>query len=308
MTRWPIVLSIAILLVLPLGCERRKAEDYRQQSFDPDLDRPASVLACEVDPDLLEDQVAISRRIEREVTQAVRPARSAEVTSPAIEQVKKLIADVAAEVQAGEDEAWLDLFNDDDAASLRPMARDAKALAVKTQALSEAMQEKLGLEMPDHVKSALADKARGAGIGSSLVRVPVDQLTFEQRDQKVIVTAPDGDQLTFLAIGDEYRASLPAESIEALTALRQLYDAQKEYINEVLAGISRQDITAANYTEKEREIAEATIGPVMGALMEGVLSAEGPAEAALSEEASPSPEAAESSEPAEEIPDTEARP
>ena len=62
MNRWLMVLSLACVLVLALGCDRRDAEEPRE--YDPDLDGSPVAAQVLLDPDVSADQRVLARAAE----------------------------------------------------------------------------------------------------------------------------------------------------------------------------------------------------------------------------------------------------
>lgn len=79
MKHWMTVLSVACVMVVLVGCERRKSEETRQ--FDPEIDSVASSQQVASDPNLLADQKKISQETGRDRA-AGSTARTESKTKP----------------------------------------------------------------------------------------------------------------------------------------------------------------------------------------------------------------------------------
>ena len=109
------VLTLTCVILMGFGCDRKEASEAAPVVFDPDRDPHVPIPEHNPNPDLLADQVAISRRVEREKPAAA--ALSGEVTAgaaEAINQVRQKVADMIATAKAGQDEQLLDFFADPD--------------------------------------------------------------------------------------------------------------------------------------------------------------------------------------------------
>ena len=81
MKRCVIIAALACASVMAFSCERKEASQEQPDIFDPKFDPHASILEASADPDLLEDQTAISRRIER--TRPTPTPRPPDIEAPA---------------------------------------------------------------------------------------------------------------------------------------------------------------------------------------------------------------------------------
>ena len=275
MRRWAVVLGLSCVGLVVLGCQRKEASDARPDVYDRNADPHASVLEVAANPDLTGDQVAISRRVERARLELGRAAETTEPTgaATAVEQVKQKLAAALDAVKAGNEQAVAELLKEEDAATLRPIIAGAKEVTVKAAELAALVKDKLSIDIPDDVKSGLVARYQAVGLGSAAATATIDDFKIEQAGANVEVTGPDGHKAVFVPVGSDYRLFISPADATTIGVLGEVITAQKQFMDEVTAGINTGDITAANFEENTREISQRTIAPALGKLKQTALLA-----------------------------------
>jgi len=274
MRKWAAVPLWACVLLLAIGCERKKASEAHVEKYDPKVDAPPSVLAVSPSPDLLANQAEVSKRYERSGKAAPTAAAAAPGAKPE-EQVKQLIAGVLEGLKAGKPEGVLALWGEDDAKLVQPFIAGTSEITTASAELQQAITDKLGIEAPPSVKASLGGQ-QAPDMTGPLGQASVDEFKFALSGQNVTVTSPDGQQQTFVPVNSQYKLVLSEKEKQVFPILQELVTAQKQYIDGIKKGIDEGTITAANLEQQAKDIADRTVMPVMAKLMQLAMSA-GPA-------------------------------
>lgn len=258
-----IFLPLACMILLTLGCERRKASEDPPQVRSGDTPAQASVLDRTPNPDLLADQAAISRRIERQRL-ATEAERAAKAPKGPTDQVREMLAGILADVQAGQTERILDIFAEEDGADMRPILVDGAAAKAKLKALGELLKERLDVELPLMIKVFLASSSGP----EALADASIDDLQIEQDNGNVVVTSSDGASTTFVETDAGYRAQVPQQLATLLPIAPEMITAIDQFVDQMTEAVNDGDITAENFDAKVKEITEQTLGSAMTKMAE----------------------------------------
>jgi len=278
MSKLAVVIPLTAALALTTGCKRREASETEPNIYDPNVDPPASVLRHNPNQGLLDDQAAISRRAE-----PIAPAEAAPSGDP-VEQVKALVATAIEDAIEGEPDSMLALLASDLAEGLKPFFDGMAEAENKKAELDQLISDKLAIQMPLSVASifAFASQLQLPGGPMKLEDVSIDDMQFELVDENVVVTDPDGTETTFVFTEDGYRVSLGDQEIpEQLTEVMvERTQAEIKLIDQLIAGINDETITADNFEQKAEQLNEELLAPMtakmfnamalMGAEAEGV--------------------------------------
>lgn len=281
MKRWTIVPSLLCAGLLLFGCERKDASETSPEKYDPDLDPPVSILEVTVNPDLIADQAAISRRMASQGRTAAPPPTTPEATGrvereggDAIERVRGKLTEVLAAVTAGDKQRIIELFAEEDAESLQFLLELGERILTKGKIFEDLLRTRLGMKIPGDIKSYITGKSKITAPGVE-EGVSIDDLKFEQVGQDVVVTDPKGQKMTFSRVGNEYRASLPQGAKELLGAMTELAMAQEQFIDRLTGEINRGRITEENFEAAAKRAADEILMPPMGKFMKMMFSTGG---------------------------------
>ena len=269
-----VLISFSLLLAIAAGCERRQASEADPDIYDGDVDPPPSVLRHKSDPELLEDQSAISRRAERAAPAEPAAATPTAAASDPIEQVKGLMETTLEGLKAGKLDSFLALFPPKEADLLRPFVAGLMEAQQKQAELEELITTKLGIEMPASVTGMLGVQMQPPGMDMKLEDASIDDMQFELVDDSVIVTDPDGSETTFVSTDAGYRMSMGDQEVpeEIFQIMTELTEAEKKLVDQLIAGINDDTITAANLEQRAKEMSDELLGPVMAKMMGAMFS------------------------------------
>ncbi len=207
---------------------------------------------------------------------AVRPAPVAPAPAPAaagggpIEQVKQTVGRLITAMQAGQDERLLEFLDAKEAAAFRPIFEAAKELPPKAKQFEQLVQTKLGMTLPQDMKANLAGKPQAGPAGpADLGKYSLDDFKFKQEGEAIVVSPPDGDELRFEKVGQDWKIKLGPAELEAMSLVTDLVKAQGKVLDEMTAGIDSGAITKANF----QELSSKHIMPAFGKLMQVMMKA-----------------------------------
>ncbi len=264
------ILPCVILLsaILP-ACERKAASPRPPQPSDTES-YPPLLLDEKAEPDLLADQAAISRRIERERGLPPADGSSIEAAANPLEQVKQKLTEVLTAVKAGQNQSVLMLLEDRDAAVMRPILQAEAELEQKVQIFEALCLNQLGMAVPPELQSIMEAKTSqlGLGVGLDFKNISIDALQFAVDGTNVVVTDPLGQTFLFAPVNGQYKMRIPPEALVIPPVVRELAAAQNRFVDQMISEIRNGRITEENFDARINEVAEKIVMPTLKKFME----------------------------------------
>ena len=259
------------------GCDR-KSPQPEPSKYDAEFDGPPMTVAVYVDPLLLADQTKISESSsapppvlapppppttpKADVVTAPPPTEDAPAET--VTEIKAAIDGYAAALKDTENLDKLSDFiaDDQDVRVARTLFEKTGALAKKSKALRQLVQDKLGMELPPVETPPVR-------LPGSQLQAAKENLKFLSSDDVVLVTGPMGMKATFVKADNRWKVRYGAMDRTMLGFSVKMLEAYDGAIDEIKSGIEDGTITKANFEAKKDAIGKAKIGPVLEAMTGG---------------------------------------
>lgn len=246
----------ATLMCVAVGCEKKSEKAAEGTVYDPSIDGPPSVLAPAADAGILADQ---TRATGRPRPAAATPPAPRPATAADVQALKRQLAAALAEAKGGRMDGMANLFPEPLAKGMRAMS----ALPGKLKAFEQLVKDKLGMDLPDKLKSEALGPVGGAGPGGAsfspagdLEKASIDELKFAIQGQKIVATDPKGKEVAFVSTPRGWKMEIPAEARDFVTVLVEVSEATLKVIDTLTAGINDGSITKDNFEAKADEVGQ----------------------------------------------------
>lgn len=245
------IVLCAASICLAIGCEKDYPGREGQTGFDQKTDGPVNAMKAPADESLLADQGKISREFATEEAPAPAPAPTPPpaASGTPVDQVKAVMAQMAAAAKPGQEAQFLTFFDTADAAAFRALLQiDLKA---KADTLTQAVKTKLGTNLPPDIDGMIQMMTQHL---PSKLAGDATKYKFKQVGQTIVATSPAGDELTFAEVGSAWKVKFSAKDMAGITAMKTMVDAMGKFLDEVTAGVNDGSITKQNFAAKLQEL------------------------------------------------------
>jgi hypothetical protein len=251
MRHWAIAITAVAIVALAVGCDskNRQAADAPRASFDPATDPGLNPRQAKMDPDLLKPPSARpstpAAATSAPAGPEAAPAKPAE--QAVIDEVKPVMEQIRAAVQANPKEWPADLMIEADVAQLKRLPTLMTDIAAKANACREAGKAK---NIPTPVDAPMLDAALQQLQPGKMLTLPDPGTTkYEQVGANIRVGEGD-DTYTFCKTDKGWKLTLDDNDKQELSLVEELFAAVGNAFDVVTAGINGGSVTAANIAEK----------------------------------------------------------